>query len=137
MNDTAGAAVRETCWIIDIFPRRVSPEFRDVFSPVESWFLNEPQRSVVNRQKLHFLLKLNCYMHFQVFAEEEETPLLDPEPSAFRELIARHYLTILTDGLRITSDRCETCMVLYTESEAVPKLIKDLCIGEGLYIWPA
>ncbi len=136
-NDTAEDAVKESCWIIDIFPRRVSSEFSDGFFSVESWFLKEPQRSMVNRKKLHFLLKLNCYMHFQVFKDEEEKSLLNPEPAVLRELIARHFLTIVTEKLRITSDHCETCMVLYTKSEPIPELIKELCIGEGLYFWPA
>jgi hypothetical protein len=137
MEDTAEASGRETCWIIDIFPHRVSPEFGGVFSSVESWFLQERERAAVNRKKLHFLLKLNCFMHFRVFREEEETPLQDPKPAVLNELITRHYLTITADRLRILSDRCETCMVLYTEDAAVPKLIRELCIGEGLYLWQA
>ena len=79
----------ETCWIIDLFPERVSPEFNDRFSAAESYFLGA-EKDFVIRKKLHFLIRLNCYMRFQVYPDEEETPIPDPDPSLLKDLLEHH-----------------------------------------------
>ncbi|MBR2767778.1 MAG: hypothetical protein IKD68_02485 [Solobacterium sp.] len=129
--------LQEHCWIIDIFPKRVSEEFNDRFSAVESWFLKEPQRSDIVLKKLHFLLKLNCYMRFQGCTDIGELGFADPGPEHLLELLTRHSLTITAERLRIRSDKDETCMVLFTDDAEVPELIRTLCVTEGWYLWPA
>jgi hypothetical protein len=128
-------------WIIDFLPMQVPYQSRGQYFKVEQCYLQHPQIDELYRKFLNIMLKLNCYEDLEVQQGNCEW-ILNPEPSVLEEevqlsLETKNVLTILDviSDFMIVINGGDTHITIYNPDENIIKLLKELALSEGLFLW--
>ena len=128
-------------WIIDFLPMQVPYQSRGQYFKVEEYYLQHPQINQLYRKFFNILLKLNCYEDLEVQLHNCEW-VLNPEPSVLEEevqqsLEKKSVLTILDifSDFMIEINGGDTYITVYNPNEKIIKLLKELALSEGLFLW--
>lgn len=117
--------------IIDILPEQVKADGPGQYFAVERYWLEPSRLSTVKRKHVDLVLKLNCYR--AVSLDEETEP--NPDPERIAEAIMTRYVCIRIGDTLISSAPDDLYLTVYNADEALLRLLRTLCIGEGLYLW--
>ena len=128
--DIIEEALKATCWVIDILPKRVPRLSQGQYRAVEQYYLKEPS---VREKQVNLLLKLNCYYDLEL--QQENRQIHNTAPELLAGLVGREYLNILVKKALIVIDHTDTYMTVFNADEELMALIRQLAESEGLFVW--
>ena len=115
-------------WIVDILPKQVPRNSAGQYFTIESFFLEE-QLSEIKKKHINAILKLNCYMDISI---DEKC---NPAPEEIKSEMLKRHLYIMVGDAMILSEPDDTHMTVFNPDEALLELIREIALGEGLYVW--
>ena len=133
------ALLNKPYWVIDFLPRQVPEGSAGQFFAVEQFYLQEPRQSALRRQFAEILLKLNCYFDLLICEPEEENWARNPAPDKLLSWLTQEKkdLCVLLpeENTLITVNRADLYMTVYGPSESLLKLLGQLAVSAGLFLW--
>ena len=124
--------------VIDILPERVPAGGPGQYFAVEKYWLEPARLAGLYRRFTDILLKLNCYVDFQVYLAEDDRPVFNPAPEqlASRIISEKKDLLILLpeENALITLNRGDLYMTVYNPTESLLKRLESLASAEGLFL---
>ncbi len=125
------------CWVIDFLPEQVPADSPGQYFPVEAYLLKAPRQQLLRQRWAGLLLRLSCYLDFQVFTPDETESWDNPDPETLVSLItgAGQDLCILLpdEDALITLNREDLYMTVWHPSGSLRKLLEQLAHAEGLF----
>ena len=118
-------------WVVDILPRQVPADSPGQYFAVERHYLEESQFAQVKQRHIDLVLKLNCYFDLALDDEQE----VNPSPARVVQEMNRRYVCIRMGDALIVSEPDDTCLTIYNPSDELLALVRQLAMGEGLYLW--
>ena len=118
-------------WVVDILPRRVPADSPGQYFAVERHYLEESQFAQVKQRHIDLVLKLNCYFDLALDDEQE----VNPSPARVVQEMNRRYVCIRMGDALIVSEPDDTCLTIYNPNDELLALVRQLAMGEGLYLW--
>lgn len=118
-------------WVVDILPRQVPADSPGQFFAVERHYLEESQFAQVKQRHIDLVLKLNCYFDLALDDEQE----VNPSPARVVQEMNRRYVCIRMGDALIVSEPDDTCLTIYNPNDELLALVRQLAMGEGLYLW--
>ena len=117
--------------IIDILPEQVKADSPGQYFAIERYYRAEPRITEIRKRYADLVLKLNCYRDIQLDGEQE----CNPPPERMAEAVLTRRVCLRTDDALIVSEPDELYLTVYDPDEALLRLLKKLCAGEGLHLW--
>lgn len=118
-------------WVVDILPRQVPADSPGQYFAVERHYLEESQFAQVKQRHIDLVLKLNCYFDLALDDEQE----VNPSPTRVVQEMNRRYVCIRMGDALIVSEPDDTCLTIYNPNDELLALVRQLAMGEGLYLW--
>ena len=118
-------------WVVDILPRQVPADSPGQYFAVERHYLEESQFVQVKQRHIDLVLKLNCYFDLALDDEQE----VNPSPARVVQEMNRRYVCIRMGDALIVSEPDDTCLTIYNPNDELLALVRQLAMGEGLYLW--
>ncbi|MBQ9317455.1 MAG: hypothetical protein IJ203_11625 [Atopobiaceae bacterium] len=118
-------------WVVDILPRQVPADSPGQYFAVERHYLEESQFAQVKQRHIDLVLKLNCYFDLALDDEQE----VNPSPARVVQEMNRRYVCIRMGDALIVSEPDDTCLTIYNPNDELLALVRQLAMGEGLYLW--
>ena len=118
-------------WVVDILPRQVPEDSPGQYFAVERHYLEESQFAQVKQRHIDLVLKLNCYFDLALDDEQE----VNPSPTRVVQEMNRRYVCIRMGDALIVSEPDDTCLTIYNPNDELLALVRQLAMGEGLYLW--
>ena len=118
-------------WVVDILPRQVPADSPGQYFAVERHYLEESQFAQVKQRHIDLVLKLNCYFDLALDDEQE----VNPSPTRVVQEMNRRYVCIRMGDALIASESDDTCLTIYNPNDELLALVRQLAMGEGLYLW--
>ena len=118
-------------WVVDILPRQVPADSPGQCFAVERHYLEESQFAQVKQRHIDLVLKLNCYFDLALDDEQE----VNPSPARVVQEMNRRYVCIRMGDALIVSEPDDTCLTIYNPNDELLALVRQLAMGEGLYLW--
>lgn len=126
-------------YVVDFLPVLVEKDSDGQFFEVEEFFLSEKaeQMSICFAE---LLLKLNCYVDFQVSLNGEGVWEENPKPVKLYENILKYrkkckFINIIMEkeDSMIQVNRDDLYLTVFHPSEKIKMLLSALCVGYGLF----
>ena len=118
-------------WVVDILPRQVPADSPGQYFAVERHYLEESQFAQVKQRHIDLVLTLNCYFDLALDDEQE----VNPSPARVVQEMNRRYVCIRMGDALIVSEPDDTCLTIYNPNDELLALVRQLAMGEGLYLW--
>ena len=118
-------------WVVDILPRQVPADSPGQYFAMERHYLEESQFAQVKQRHIDLVLKLNCYFDLALDDEQE----VNPSPARVVQEMNRRYVCIRMGDALIVSEPDDTCLTIYNPNDELLALVRQLAMGEGLYLW--
>jgi hypothetical protein len=131
MGMTIGELLEMPYWVVDILPRQVPADSPGQYFAVERHYLEESQFAQVKQRHIDLVLKLNCYFDLALDDEQE----VNPSPARVVQEMNRRYVCIRMGDALIVSEPDDTCLTIYNPNDELLALVRQLAMGEGLYLW--
>ena len=131
MKKTIDELLESAYWIMDILPKQVPKDSPGQFFAIEEYFLEKKQLAAIKQKHINVILKLNCYRDISLDDESE----INPPPKRIAEEMRKRYLCIRVDGSMILSEPDDTHMTIFDPDEALLDLLREIAVGEGLFVW--
>ncbi len=124
-------------FVVDLLPKQVPSDSKGEFFAVERFFLTEPQLSEMRKRFMNIILKLFCYFPMKVRDLTSGNDICSPEPEDIAALVYSdpHDILILIEETLITLNKDDICMTMYSPSESILTLTKQLAYAEGMFLW--
>ena len=127
-------------WVIDLLPKQVPQDSRGQFPAVEQYYLTGPRHECLCRRFADVLLKLNCYHDLTVNRGGDDW-VKNPEPATLAAWLTEalqhgHLCALIDDGeALITASGGDIGLTLYSPSDDLLELTRQLATASGLYLW--
>ncbi|MBR2560887.1 MAG: hypothetical protein IKE31_01920 [Eubacterium sp.] len=118
-------------WIIDIIPKQVPKDSPGQYFSVEKHYLEKERLAGIKQKHINIILKINCYRDLVLY-EDQET---NPSPEQIADEMMKRSLFIMIDDAMILSEPEDTHLTVFNPSDQLLELIKELAVGEGLFVW--
>ena len=131
MEPTIEALLQTPYWIIDILPKQVPENGPGQYFTIERFYLQDEQLADIKKRHINVVLKLNCFRDISVDDERE----LNPAPERVADEMRKRYLYIRTGNAMILSEPDDTHLTVFNPDQELLELIRQIAVGEGLYVW--
>ena len=131
MRKTIEELLETPYWIVDVLPEQVKADSPGQYFAIERYYRAEPRITEIRKRYADLVLKLNCYRDIQLDGEEER----NPPPERIAEAVLTRRVCLRTGDALIVSEPDELYLTVYDPDEALLRLLKKLCAGEGLHLW--
>ena len=118
-------------WIVDVLPEQVKADSPGQYYAVERYYRSEPRITEIKKRHADLVLKLNCYRDILPDGKEER----NPTPERIAEAVLTRRACLRTGDALIVSEPDELYLTVYHPDRELLRLLKKLCVGEGLYLW--
>ena len=141
-NHIIDKLLEKPCWVIDFLPRQVPNDESGQFFKVENLLLQPPHINRLYGKFATLLLQLNCYCDFDLFMNDDDEWMFNPEPEYLlnavnRVLEQKQHLVVFIEStstlLTLSSD--DTHMSIYNPSDDILPLLHQLASAQGLFLW--
>ena len=133
------ALLEREVWVIDALPRQVPANSAGQFFAIEHTLLTPPRSTKLRKKFVDVLLRLNCYVDFDVWKEELDGPARNPAPDELERWVEedREALSIVLSGedALIVVPTESTCMALHNAAPDLLSLITCIAQASGLFVW--
>ena len=123
--------LENTCWIIDVLPRRVSKTRAKQYSDLEKVLLRSEE---LIKKHYNIILKLNCYYKLKLVNCDGEE-LGEAEPEKLSKYVGHKPMYLLCTNSLIALDPDDMHMILYNPSRMLLSTVKQIVSSEGMFLW--
>lgn len=118
--------------VIDFLPMQVPKGSEGQFFDVEKYYLKNIKE--LHKKFTDIILKLNCYFDLEFIVDDKSQ--INPKPNVIEKIIkSKKYVLIRFDKALITIDKGDLYMTIYNPNSKNLKILKDLVISNGLFLW--
>ena len=141
MTDRIDALFDKPYWIVDVLPEQVPRDAPGQYPAAESYYLTEPQYSLLRGKYAQILIRLNCYFDLRLASGDGEKWELNPAPRTLARAFAE---SGMTDRVLVLAEPGpsllvwngdDTWMTVYDPTPALLRLLRPLAASEGLFLW--
>ena len=140
MNDDFNEVMKQSCWIIDIMPKRVPEAFYLQYQSTAAYFKDHSRFIDILRRFAQVLIKLNCYYEISVQIGFHDVEYLNPEPDFLTEQFLkgqRIQVLIHETKTLIDYDYDDLWMSVFSADQDTLELIRCISASEGFCFWKA
>ena len=118
-------------YVLDILPYQVPSDSKGQYFAVEDYYLKPDRLTEIKKKHINVILKLNCFRDISLDDQDE----INPKPVIIEKEIQSRYVCIRVDDAMIVSRPDETHITLFSPDSELLELIRQLCTGEGLFVF--
>lgn len=141
LNHQIDLCLEKPCWVVDLLPRRVEGDSPGQYFAVENYWRRPEHLAELYRRFADLLLKLNCYVDYQVSFRQGWVS--NPPPETLAAWVAecaqgeKDYMNIiLEDGeSMVIVNGDDLYLSLYGLSKELLELMRALAGAAGLFLW--
>ena len=131
-NITIENLLKKPYHVIDFLPMQVPKGSEGQFFDVEKHYLKNAKE--IHNKFTDIILKLNCYYDLEFIVDDKSK--INPKPNVIEKIVkSKKYVLVRFDKALIIIDKGDLYMTIYNPNSNNLKILKDLAISNGLFLW--